>query len=171
MTWTDKGQYRPETLDDIIGQEHIKLKIKNLLKCDPKDLPHFLFKGGPGVGKTTMAEVIINMLDCDHKELNASDERGIAVVQGTIKNFARTKPITGQIRVLLLDESDSLTPEAQAALRRIMEKYKETCKFILTCNYPQKLIDPLNLDVKVERLNLIQYHMMKCLRVLPRYLT
>jgi len=133
--WTKK--YRPKTFNDIIGQEHIIESIKSMIP----DIPHMLFKGPPGTGKTTMAEIIARELGLanDFKEMNASDERGIAVVQNKIKNFAKNAGFEGSFRLILLDEADALTPDAQNALRRIMEQYESNCRFILTCNYPQKI--------------------------------
>jgi len=107
-------------------------------------MPHIMFEGDPGTGKTTLAEIIMKTSNCEYKEMNTSDERGIDVVKNTVKNYAKTQPISGTIKILLLDEADNLTPDAQKALRRIMEQYERNCKFILTCNYPQKIIPAIH---------------------------
>jgi len=143
--WTEK--YRPKTFDEIIGQKEIINKIKAFVKSG--NMPHLLFVGPAGVGKTTTALVIVktifgkgwreNLL-----ELNASDERGIDVIRVKVKDFARTKAI-GDVpyKIIYLDECDALTRDAQQALRRTMENYTSTCRFILSANYSSKIIDPI----------------------------
>ncbi|MDO8655619.1 MAG: replication factor C small subunit [Nanoarchaeota archaeon] len=143
--WTEK--YRPSTFDDIKGQKEIVEKIKAFVET--KNMPHLLFSGPAGVGKTTLSLVIAKQLFGEDwrqntLELNASDERGIDVVRVKVKDFARTKAIgTVPFKIIYLDESDALTREAQQALRRTMENYTQTCRFILSCNYSSKIIDPI----------------------------
>ncbi len=143
--WTEK--YRPSTFEEIRGQKEIVEKIKAFVTT--KNMPHLLFSGPAGVGKTTLSLVIAKQLYGESwrentLELNASDERGIDVVRVKVKDFARTKSI-GNIpfKLIYLDESDALTKEAQQALRRTMENYTQTCRFILSCNYSSKIIDPI----------------------------
>lgn len=143
--WTEK--YRPKKFDEIIGQREVADKVKAMLETG--NLPHLLFAGPAGTGKTTLALVIANCLYGDAKhgnfmETNASDERGIDVVREKIKEFARTKAI-GKVpfKIILLDEADALTKDAQHALRRTMENFSETCRFILDCNYSSKIIEPI----------------------------
>ena len=143
--WTEK--YRPGTFADIKGQKEIVEKIKAFVES--KNMPHLLFSGPAGVGKTTLSLVIARELFGENwrentLELNASDERGIDVVRVKVKDFARTKAI-GDVpfKLIYLDESDALTREAQQALRRTMENYTKTCRFILSCNYSSKIIDPI----------------------------
>ena len=144
--WIDK--YRPKNFKEIIGQESFIKRIKAFLNS--KNLPHLLFSGSPGCGKTTTALVIAtelygkNGLSGNFLELNASDDRGIDVIRNQIKEFAKLKSLA-QIpyKVICLDEADSLTKDAQQALRRTMEKYSHTCRFILSCNEISKLIDPI----------------------------
>ncbi|MEK6905341.1 MAG: AAA family ATPase, partial [Nanoarchaeota archaeon] len=131
--WTEK--YRPATFADIKGQKEIVEKIKAFVTS--KNMPHLLFSGPAGVGKTTLSLVIARELFGENwrentLELNASDERGIDVVRVKVKDFARTKAI-GEVpfKLIYLDESDALTREAQQALRRTMENYTKTCRFIL----------------------------------------
>lgn len=142
--WTEK--YRPKFLADIIGQEHIVSKLKKYV--EKKSLPNLLFAGPPGVGKTCCAVALANEFFGEYYnqnflELNASDERGIGVVRGAIKDFARTIPNNTSFKIIFLDEADSLTAEAQQALRRTMEKYTGTVRFILNANYSSKLISPI----------------------------
>jgi replication factor C small subunit len=143
--WTEK--YRPSTFEEIKGQKDIVEKIKAFVQS--KNMPHLLFSGPAGVGKTTLSLVIAKQLFGENwrentLELNASDERGIDVVRVKVKDFARTKAI-GDVpfKLIYLDESDALTKEAQQALRRTMENYTKTCRFILSCNYSSKIIDPI----------------------------
>ncbi|MAF51071.1 MAG: replication factor C small subunit [Nanoarchaeota archaeon] len=143
--WTER--YRPKKFSEIIGQDKIVARIQSFVK--QQNIPHLLFSGPAGVGKTTLSLVVAKELFKDtwnqnFLELNASDERGIDVVRNTIKNFARTKSIGNvPFKVIYLDECDSLTREAQQALRRTMENYTSSCRFILSCNYSSKIIDPI----------------------------
>ncbi|MEA1924914.1 MAG: replication factor C small subunit [Candidatus Altiarchaeota archaeon] len=141
--WTEK--YRPKRLDEVAGQEAIVDRFMAYVKA--KSMPHLLFAGPAGSGKTTAALCITRELFGDVRgnflELNASDERGIDVVRTKIKDFARTRSITGDFKIIFLDEADALTSDAQNALRRTMESYALTCRFILSCNYSSKIIDPI----------------------------
>lgn len=144
IPWTEK--YRPKYLDEIVGQENTVKRLKSYVR--EKSLPHLLFAGPAGTGKTTAAlclarEMFGDNFRMDFIELNASDERGIDVVRGKIKEFARTMPIIGNFKIIFLDEADALTPEAQHALRRTMEQFTKTCRFILSCNYSSKIIEPI----------------------------
>ncbi len=143
--WTEK--YRPSTFEEVKGQQEIVEKVKAFVATG--SMPHLLFSGPAGVGKTTLSLVIAKQLFGENwrqnvLELNASDERGIDVVRVKVKDFARTKAI-GDVpfKLIYLDESDALTKEAQQALRRTMENYTKTCRFILSCNYSSKIIDPI----------------------------
>ena len=143
--WTEK--YRPRTFDDIKGQKEIVEKMRAFVES--KSMPHLLFSGPAGVGKTTLALTIAKQLFGEGwrentLELNASDERGIDIVRVKVKDFARTKAI-GKVpfKICILDESDALTREAQQALRRTMENYTNTCRFFLLANYSSKIIDPI----------------------------
>jgi len=135
--WTQK--YRPIKLDDIVGNKPIITSIKSMLS----DLPHMLFMGPAGVGKTTVALAITKELGCEYKEINASDENGVDVVRTTIKNFMISASLTGKPKILILDEADSTSTEFQTALRRMMEQYSKNCKVIIICNYPHKIIAPI----------------------------
>lgn len=143
--WVEK--YRPRNLDEVIGQKEIVERLKSYVKS--KTMPHLLFAGPAGTGKTTCAIALARELfgenwhACFH-ELNASDERGIGVVRTKIKEYARTAaPNDVGFKIIFLDEADALTPDAQAALRRTMEMYSKTCRFILSCNYSSKIIEPI----------------------------
>ena len=144
--WVDK--YRPKTFNQIIGQDYFIDRVRAFVKS--KSLPHLLFAGVPGTGKTTTALVVArelygeNGMSGNVLELNASDDRGIDVIRNTIKEFAKLKSLADvPYKIIILDEADSLTKEAQQALRRTMEKYSATCRFILACNEISKLIDPI----------------------------
>jgi len=143
--WIEK--YRPQTLDEVKGQEHIKDKVSAFI--GQKNMPHLMFSGPAGTGKSTISLVIAKEMFGENwrgnfLELNASDERGIDVVRNKVKDFARTKAL-GDVpfKIIFLDESDALTKEAQQALRRTMENYTQTCRFILSNNYSSKIIDPI----------------------------
>ncbi|NOR84668.1 replication factor C small subunit [archaeon] len=142
--WTEK--YRPKKIAELSGQKNIKERLQAF--ANEKSIPHLLFAGTAGIGKTTCALALAKEIYGDnwHKnfmETNASDERGINVVRTTIKDFARVKPFGAEFKIVFLDECDALTPEAQQALRRTMEKYTKTTRFILSCNYSSKLIPPI----------------------------
>ncbi len=145
MLWTEK--YRPSTFEEVHGHEEIVKRVKAFV--EQKNMPHLLFSGPAGVGKTSLALVIARSLYQNNwhqnfLELNASDERGIDVIRNKVKDFARTRAIGNvPFKIIYLDESDALTREAQQALRRMMEMYTRTTRFILSCNYSSKIIDPI----------------------------
>jgi len=143
--WTEK--FRPHSFSEVIGQKEIVKRVKSFVKQE--NLPHLLFSGPAGVGKTTLSLVVARELYGEgfrqnFLELNASDERGIDVIRVKVKDFARTRAIGNvPFKIIYLDECDALTKEAQQALRRTMENYTQTCRFILSCNYSSKIIDPI----------------------------
>jgi len=143
--WVEK--YRPRKLSDVIGQRHIVERLEAYVRT--RSMPHMLFAGPAGCGKTTCAIALAKELYGEqwrHNliELNASDERGIDIVRGKIKDFARAASIgQADFKIIFLDEADSLTSDAQAALRRTMERYTQTCRFVLSCNYSSKIIEPI----------------------------
>ncbi len=151
--WAEK--YRPKSLKHVINQKHVVGRLKAFVK--EKNIPHCLFAGRAGIGKTASALALANDLygkgwRANTLELNASDERGINVVRGKIKDFARTKSISNiRFKLIILDEADALTSDAQQALRRTMENFTRTARFILICNYSSKIIDPIQSRTAVFR--------------------
>ena len=156
--WTEK--YRPNKFTELVGQEEIIKRVQAL--TGSLNIPHLLFAGPAGTGKSTLALIIVKELFGDHwrenyLELNASDERGINVVREKVKNFARTRSFGNvPFKIIFLDEADALTPEAQQALRRTMENYSQTCRFILSCNYSSKIIDPIQSRCAIFRFKLLE---------------
>jgi DNA polymerase III delta prime subunit len=136
--WTEK--YRPSTLENYIGNDSLKQKLKQYIQN--QDIPHLLFYGTAGTGKTTAAKILVKNINCDFLFINASDERGIDIIRDKIRNFAVTTGFA-PLKIIVLDESDYLTPDAQAALRYVMEAHSKTTRFILTCNYVERIIQPL----------------------------
>ena len=136
--WVEK--YRPSTLDSYIGNQHLRSKVKVYIESG--DLPHLLLYGRAGTGKTTLAKLLVNNIDCDYLYINASDENSVDVVREKVKNFASTLGFA-DMKVIILDECDYITPNAQAALRNLMETFSKSCRFILTCNYVERIIDPI----------------------------
>ena len=136
--WVEK--YRPSSLDSYIGNKHLKSKVK--LYLESGDLPHLLLFGRAGTGKTTLAKLLVNNIECDYLYINASDENSVEVVRDKVKNFASTLGFAN-MKVIILDECDYITPNAQAALRNLMETFSKSCRFILTCNYVERIIDPI----------------------------
>ena len=136
--WVEK--YRPSGLEGYVGNEHIIQKVN--IYIENNDVPHLLLHGDPGTGKTTLAKIIVNAIDCDYLYINASDERAIDTLREKIRGFAASVGFRNW-KVVILDESDYLTPVAQAALRNLMETFSKNTRFILTCNYPEKVIDPI----------------------------
>ena len=138
--WVEK--YRPTDLSTYIGNEHLKEKVKVYLESE--DVPHLLLYGKAGTGKTTLAKIITSNIDCDHLYINASDENNVDNIRTKVKGFAMTySTAISNIKIVILDECDFMSVNAQAALRNLMESYSAHCKFILTCNYKEKVIDPL----------------------------
>ena len=133
-------KYRSKTLEDYIGNEQLKSIVAQYIKKN--DLQNLLLYGTPGTGKTTLAKLIVNNFDCDFLYINASDERGIDTIRDKVQGFASSASFK-PIKIIILDEADFLTIQAQASLRNIIETYSRTTRFILTCNYLERIIDPL----------------------------
>ncbi|MFB6200334.1 MAG: replication factor C small subunit [Candidatus Nanohaloarchaea archaeon] len=155
--WTEK--YRPDTLSEVVGQEDI---VDRLQAFEDRDsIPHLMFSGPAGTGKTTCAIALAKDIYGDSwkqnfMETNASDERGIDVVREKIKDFARTKAVNADFKIIFLDEADALTQDAQQALRRTMEQFSSNTRFILSCNYSSKIIDPIQSRCAVFRFNRLE---------------
>ena len=156
--WTEK--YRPKRFEELVGQDDIVKKVQGLTKS--LNIPHLLFAGPAGTGKSTLALIVVKELFGstwreNYLELNASDERGIEVVRQKVKDFARTKALGNvPFKIIFLDEADALTKEAQQALRRTMENYSGTCRFVMSCNYSSKIIDPIQSRCVIFRFKLLE---------------
>jgi replication factor C small subunit len=136
--WIEK--YRSETLEQYIGNDAVKARIADCIANN--DIPHFIFAGSAGTGKTTLAKLIVKNIQCDYLYINASDENGIDIIRDKVKGFASTSSFK-PLKVVILDEADFLTQPAQAALRNLIEEYSMVTRFVLTCNYIERLIEPL----------------------------
>ena len=136
--WVEK--YRPNNLDTYIGNDHLKSKVSTYLESG--DLPHLLLYGKAGTGKTTLAKILVKNIECDYLYINASDENNVDTVRNKVKNFASTMGFK-DYKIIILDECDYITPNAQAALRNLMETFSKHCRFILTCNFVERIIDPI----------------------------
>ena len=144
LPWVEK--YRPKILGDVVGQKEAVARLQSYVKNH--NVPNMMFSGPAGIGKTSAAVALAKELYKEEfgrnfLELNASDTRGIDVIRGQIKDFARTLAFSADFKIIFLDESDALTSDAQHALRRTMEKYTKTCRFVLSCNYSSRIIEPL----------------------------
>jgi len=133
-------RYRPTKLENYVGNEHIKQAISSYL--GQNDIQNLIFYGPAGTGKTTLAKLIVKNLNCDHLYINASDERGIETIRDKVSGFASTASFK-PLKVVILDEADFLTIQAQASLRNVIETFSRTTRFIMTCNYVERIIDPL----------------------------
>ena len=133
-------KYRPTNLDNYVGNENIKKSISKYI--GQNDIQNLIFYGPAGTGKTTLAKLIVKNIDCDHLYINASDERGIETIRDKVSGFASTMSFK-PIKVIILDEADFLTIQAQASLRNVIETFSRTTRFILTCNFIERIIDPL----------------------------
>ena len=136
--WVEK--YRPTSLHTYIGNEHLKSKVSVYIESG--DLPHLLLYGRAGTGKTTLAKLLVNSIECDYLYINASDENSVDTVRNKVRGFASTMGFK-DFKIIILDECDYITTNAQAALRNIMETFSKHCRFILTCNYVERIIDPI----------------------------
>ncbi len=168
--WVEK--YRPQTLDDVVGQDHIIQRLKRYI--NEGSLPNLMFTGPAGVGKTTTALALGKAILGEYwrqnfLELNASDARGIDTVRNNIKNFCRLKAVGSPFRIVFLDEVDNMTKDAQHALRREMEMYTKTASFILSCNYSSKIIDPIQSRCAIFRFAPVKgYHIIKRLETIAK---
>jgi DNA polymerase III delta prime subunit len=140
LLWTER--HRPRTVEDCILPERLKAVFQEYV--NQKEIPNLLLAGGAGVGKTTIAKAMCNEVGCDYMVINGSDENGVDTIRVKIKNYASSVSLSGGRKVVILDEADYLTPNAQAILRNAIEEFASNCSFIFTCNYKNKIIDPLH---------------------------
>jgi DNA polymerase III delta prime subunit len=143
-------KYRSQTLEDYVGNEQLKQIIGKYIETN--DIQNLLLYGTPGTGKTTLAKIIVKNINCDYLYINASDERGIDTIRDKVQGFASSASFK-PIKIIILDEADFLTIQAQASLRNIIETYSRTTRFILTCNYLERIIDPLQSRCQVLKIN------------------
>ena len=146
--WVEK--YRSPTLEDYVGNESIKDFIQECIAKN--DIPHMIFSGPPGTGKTTLAKIIVNNIDCDYLYINATDERSMDVMRDKVKGFASSASFK-PLKVVILDEADFIRIDSQALLRNVIETFSLNTRFILTCNYVERIIDPIQSRCQV--LNII----------------
>lgn len=159
-------KYRSQNLDEYVGNEHIKKTISQYL--GQNDIQNFIFYGPAGCGKTTLAKLIVKNLDCDYLYINASDERGIETIRDKVSGFASSASFK-PLKVVILDEADFLTIQAQASLRNVIETFSRTTRFILTCNYVERIIDPLQSRCQVLKIippskQEVAYHLVDILK-------
>lgn len=140
MLWVEK--YRPQTIEECILNDNLKKTFQEFV--NKKEIPNLLLCGTAGVGKTTVARALCNEIGCDYIIINGSDENGVDAVRNKIKNYASSMSLTGGRKVIILDEADYLTPNAQAILRAGIEEFASNCSFIFTCNFKNRIIDPLH---------------------------
>mgnify|MGYP003325138515 CR=1 FL=1 len=140
ILWVEK--YRPQTIEECILNDNLKKTFQEFV--DRKEIPNLLLCGSAGVGKTTVARALCNEVDCDYIIINGSDENGVDAVRNKIKNYASSMSLTGGRKVIILDEADYLTVNAQAILRAAIEEFASNCSFIFTCNFKNRIIDPLH---------------------------
>ena len=140
LLWTER--HRPRTVEECILPERLKAVFQEYV--NQKEIPNLLLAGGAGVGKTTIAKAMCNEVGCDYMVINGSDENGVDTIRVKIKNYASSVSLSGGRKVVILDEADYLTPNAQAILRNAIEEFAANCSFIFTCNYKNKIIDPLH---------------------------
>jgi len=141
--------YRPISLDKFLCSDEVKAKVNEYIKN--QDIPNIILTGGAGIGKTTLAKILVNQIDCTSLYINASDENGVETVREKIKGFASTASF--KKKIIILDEADYLSSNAQSALRSIIETYSASTKFIFTCNFPERIIDPIHSrlhNIKIE---------------------
>lgn len=140
LLWVES--YRPKTIEDCILPERLKKPFQEYV--NQSEIPNLILAGGPGVGKTTVAKAMCEQIGCDYMIINGSDENGVDVIRFKIKNYASAMSLSGGRKVVIIDEADYLTPNAQAILRNAIEEFSGNCSFIFTCNYKQRLIEPLH---------------------------
>jgi DNA polymerase III delta prime subunit len=140
LLWVEA--YRPRTVEDCILPARLKQPFQEYV--NQKQIPNLLLSGGPGVGKTTVAKAMCNEIGCDFMVINGSDENGVDTIRFKIKNYASSMSLAGGRKVIIIDEADYLTPNAQAILRNAIEEFSINCSFIFTCNYKSKIIEPLH---------------------------
>jgi len=140
LLWTEK--YRPKTVEDCILPERLKIPFQEYV--NQKQISNLLLTGGAGVGKTTIAKAMCNEIGCDYMVINGSDENGVDIIRVKVKNYASSISLSGGRKVIIIDEADYLSPNAQACLRNAIEEYAVNCSFIFTCNYKAKIIDPIH---------------------------
>lgn len=165
--WVEK--YRPKKIEDVIAEENIINKLNEYI--EKKDIPHLLFSGSAGIGKTTVAKILANSITEEIMYINASDKTSIDVIRDQVSRFCATMSFSGELKIIILDEFDGISPQAQKMLRGVTEEFHKTCRFILTCNFENVILDAIHsrfqkIDFGESNLDILKHVAIRCKHIL-----